>query len=78
MSSVRTAALGGRLHFIGYLIRIRASVCQQAPPGAHQLLQWKHKLACLDFGGKNGSPVGGDDESSTLMAGGDFGFGEEQ
>lgn len=78
MSSVRKAVLRRILHFMGSLMRIRAGACRQAPLGAHQLLQWKHTLACLDLGGKSGSPVGEDDESSTLMAGGDFAFGDEK
>jgi hypothetical protein len=44
----------------------------------HQLLQWKHKLACLDLGSKNGNPVGEDDKSNTLMTKGDFDFCREK
>lgn len=46
--------------------------------GAHQLLQWKHKLVCLDLVRKNGKPVGEDDKSGTTMISGDFGFSTEK
>lgn len=48
------------------------------PVGAHQLLQWKHKLVCLDLGWKNDKPVGEDDKSGTFMISGDFGFSTEK